>query len=279
MFIMKKRHSYKVIAGAITVGILIILIMSGPAQAFILGLVIDDNEVEKGEVIDFIGSIEIEANEQLEINYLVLRLNGPEDIECRFNINGSIISGCKGIMIDQISTTPDYGYGFEQGILSYNFSLDTAYYFSGIYETLIGMVFDGETMLQRGEEITIKANIDTLSGCSIRSEGEVLISENQEFGEGKINFHLPLGHANNGKGSLLGQRGRSKFSYKYNIVEILENNENYARILVSGKYKIDRGDEKIENSIIYFDKINNKISLNGDSINLEDTDITFRKMC
>ena len=270
----------KLAAGILTVSILIILLLAGPAQAFILGLVIDNPEVDKGEQISFEASVEIESGEVLDIDYLILRLNGPQDVECMFNTDGSIISGCLGMSIQLIESPPyNYGYGFEEGFLKFMITLDTGYYYAGRYTTSVEMQIGNDLIVQEGEDILIKTTVDELEGCSIRAKDGGLFVEGKEYERDDVNFHIPLGNANNGKGSVTGQVGRDRFSYKFDIIEILENNDDYANILVSGEYRIGTDKDKAEDAVIYFDKINNRISIAGDSIVLNNADITFRKKC
>jgi len=266
------KNKYKIIAGAFTIAILIVLLLTGPAEAFIMGLSILNGEVDKGGVISFTASVNIEANENLEIDKLVLRLNGPKDVKCEFNTDGSIITGCLGIMIQQIETAPyNFGYGFGEGNLTYNITLNTTEYFSGKYKTQIEIIVGQDRYIESGEDIMIKSKVvDKLEGCSIRADGGELTAEGSEFGSGKINFHIPLGNANNGKGSLSGQKNRDRFSYKFDIIEILENNPDYARILVKGKYKIVKEEKRDKEAVIYFDKIKKTISVSCANMGISD---------
>lgn len=276
----------KVTAGIITTAILVILLLTGPAEAFILGLTVLDPEVDKGETISFTASIEINAQEHLDIDYLVLRLNGPMDTACEFLTDGTILRNCPGIIIMQIGTAPyDYGYGFTDGNLTYKITLDTSGYFSGTYTTQIEMVIGEYMYTKTGDSIIIKPTLEELQGCSVRAKGDEIISGESEFGEGKINFYIPLKNADKGKGTLTGQKDKDRLSYKFDIIEVIENTPDHARILISGesKIRVDRKTEKAdETAEIYFDKTNSKVSLKsiGDgSLDVEGMEIYFRKKC
>lgn len=281
---MKKERLHKITASIITLSILSILIMSGPAQAFILGLTIFDNEVEKGELISFTASIKIENGEYLDIKNIVLELKGieiPISFECSFNVKGEIIKGCEGIKIEQMSSTQydygyGYGYGYTNGNLVYNITLNTSYYIAGTYETYLNIFVKEKSFFQQGENISIKTKVMPLEGYSLRAKGKLIV-EGKDFGEGKLNFYVPLKNAANGKGSLTGQKDRNRASYEFDVQEIVENNNSYAIVLISGSYRIALENEKKENALIFLDKINKKISLVGDNIELSDAEISFSK--
>ena len=277
---MKKETGIKVIAIFITLFIVIILLLTGPANAYILGLNVLNKEVFKGENINFTASTQIEIGEFLKIDYFILKLNGPMSVECMFHTNGSIINSCPGITIKNISSAPyNFGYGYGTGLFEYNITLDTSYYFPGQYSTSLVLVDNGNRIEQSGDNITIKTMIDELLGCSIRAEDGNLMAEGMDFGDGEISFYIPLGNADVGEGHLTGQKGRNRLSYDFNIIDILINTPGYAEILVSGKYKIGRGAETPETSIIHFDKISNQITLTGTNVLLGTSDIGTRSRC
>jgi len=280
---MKRGISLKIIAGFITFGVLIMLLLTGPAQAYIIGMTISDNEVNKGEKVKFDIEIEVEPNEFLDVDFFTLKLMGPMSEECNFDVDGNIISGCLGMTIQKIKK-PDYeyGYGFKEGKFQYKITLETFSYLSGMYDSLIEMHIGPDTFTQTGAYIIIKSVIDELEGCSVRGRGGTLTVQGKDYGKPKINFHLPLGNANNGKGSLTGQSGKERFSYKFEIVNVLSNNQYGAWILVSGECCHSRNQKSPEDSIIYFDKANNILNISGinpGTIKLIDANVTFRKRC
>ncbi len=272
------------LAVGVTFLILLILLVAGPAQAVILGLTVDDTNVEKGEMINFQASAEVEAGEVLEVEYFVLKLMGPDTIECKFDVDGNPISGCDGIYITQIDVPPyGYGYGFSQGFFKFNITLDTNYFASGKYETYLEMLVAGDSMMKRGEDVHIRPkpgpNFD-MAGCSIRAEGGDLVAggDDIDFGKGKINFHIPLGNANNGKGSLIAQKGRERFSYKFDIISVDANNDLYADFTVKGECKVD-GQKMQKVAHIHYDKIANTIDVTCTELEIYDMEITFQKWC
>ena len=123
----KKLNSKKIIASIFTCAVLALLIFSGPAQAFVLGLVIADgsnSNVDKGTLIDFTATLDIEtADQYLPINSLMLNIGSKT---CSFNIDGEIVSGCEGVVsITKTSGTYGGGYGYGYGYdNSYGYGYD-----------------------------------------------------------------------------------------------------------------------------------------------------------
>jgi hypothetical protein len=172
---MKNNIKTKSIAGILTVMVIALLIIAGPVQGFSLGLSLDDNYVDKGEEVVFTAEIDIASGENLPVDYLVLRLSGPENVDCRFNVDGSIISGCKGITIvanNNANYGYGYGYGYNQGNhyfgygygygygvsgskLSYTITLDTSNYNTGIYNTELEAKIGSEFFTKTGDDLRI----------------------------------------------------------------------------------------------------------------------------
>jgi len=187
-----KGFATKGIAGIITVFILAVLVMSGPADAFTLGLETDNETVEQGKKIIFTASVDINAEENLPIEYLTLILDGPETVECSFDITGKIKSGvndaCHGINIKKIPKTKidygygyqkeyhygyNYGYGYTEQTLVYEITLHTQKFEVGTYQTSLNVVMDGSTYTEAGPEITILEKVKgNQAGSSEKSDEE-----------------------------------------------------------------------------------------------------------
>lgn len=294
---MKKRMLSSSFAILVTIGVIIIILMAGPADAVILGLSMlnSDTDVIKGEDVNFEVSVEIESGEVLYIDYIILKLDNSikniygcdflDDVECKFFANGSIISGCEGILIEQTNTTNfgygySYGYGYEEGVLKYKITLDTNKYIVGDYKSSL-LVYSGENVFEKdGAEFSIISESDLLESCSIRAKNGLLDVKGQDLdSRNKINFYVPSDNAKNGRGSLNGQLGRNRLSYGFDIIELLEDNEDYSLIYTAGKYKMGREEKSDEESLILFDKLNNKISLCGDNVNIKNMEINFKQGC
>ncbi|MEK6859536.1 MAG: hypothetical protein AABX54_01850 [Nanoarchaeota archaeon] len=126
----------KILGALCALFIIAMLVASGPAQAFTLNIKVDKSKVSIGEKIVFNAGIDINSNERVKIDEIVLEIKGNENVSCRFNADGSIISGCKGILIKKLdSSTPSYGYnsGNYSGY-GYNFGYGYGYETSLLYE-------------------------------------------------------------------------------------------------------------------------------------------------
>ncbi len=275
------------IAVSITSTILIILLLAGPAQAVILGLTVTDTNVQQGDTTTFTASIEIESGEFLEIDHFTLKLHGPDNIMCKFYPDGTIKQDCEGITINKLSG-PDYtygygyGYGYPEGEFEFEIILDTTYYRAGTYATSLIMEADKEYK-QDGEPITIIPTLPLtqLEGCSIRAEGTTLTLTGpplKEFDDPKINFHIPLGNADQGTGALTAQNKNQRVAFDFKIVGIQSNTPLEAKILVQGPCKLKK-DHTLTEATITYHKITNTIDVIGTDIIVMDMDITFSKRC
>jgi hypothetical protein len=289
---MKKRNT-KIISVILTLTILAGLLISAPAQAFILGLSISDKNVEKGKIIDL--SLSAQAvPEDSEIVSLSLNLSGTQSLLglveefCNFKADGTIISGCKGIIIDKKDNIGygygyihGYGYGYGENVLEYNIHLNTTEYYAGTYKTVLVVKTTNNNMYNKtGEDITIIGNVTAMKACSIRAKQGEAIVQKEEFGtNNKINFYIPNIRARSGQGYILGQKDRTTYSYKFIVAKVLENDKTHAVIAVSGKYKIGIGKQITEKSIVVFDKKNNQLDIMGKNLNVEYMDVSFKDSC
>jgi len=191
----KKEALVKLFSFSITFLIITLLILSGPAQAFVISLDIPDNIINKGELINFTGDIEINSDENLPIENVLLTLNGSETVNCLFYPNATIISGCKGIAIEFLQNASyeygngygyygygydfGYGYGFTNGILSYNFTLNTTDYLFGNYTTELTAYIDSREFSEKGDNIMIVesisiTNLPASPGCAYETDNITL---------------------------------------------------------------------------------------------------------
>ncbi len=112
----KKNHKF--VIGLVLIGILALLFFMGPVQAFILGLTVDNPAPIIGEVITFTATLNIETmDKHLPVKNLTLKVNGPEDISCVFDVEGNNLTSCNGLDITRIHSLQidDYGYGYGYG--------------------------------------------------------------------------------------------------------------------------------------------------------------------
>ncbi len=154
--------------------IIALIIISGPASAFTLNLNFDKASVNRGESVVFTASVDINSNENLPVSKIVLELSGisgGENALCEFKVDGTILSGCKGISIQKIGTGNyengygygnynsygynfGYGYGYN-GKLEYKIILYTADYATGTYSTLLKAYIGSEVFSKSGNNLTI----------------------------------------------------------------------------------------------------------------------------
>ena len=181
------KQQNKIIASIISLFIITILILSGPASAFNLGLNIDgDSSVEKGKKITFIATVDINSGENIPINELVLVLDGPEHRECVFDITGKMKDGsgsgsgsgteCFGINIKKIPGPSidnsygygyayygygynfGYGYGYTEQELEYEITVHTQHFVIGTYNTNLNVLINGKTFSKKGSQFIINDN-------------------------------------------------------------------------------------------------------------------------
>jgi len=294
---MKKEGIKRGIAVLLTLGVLVTLLLAGPAEAVILKLEINQANIEKGKPVTFFATADVESGEHLDVDYFTLKLTGnqatPEIIECKFDIDGTPIgSGCGGLVIEKISSPPQNGYGYYvEGKFKFKITLDTSSYPTGTYQTYLIMSVGGVPNEKQGEDITITPVVPPveMAGCSIRAKDGTVTVDGVGFDKPTINFHIPLGNAGNGKGTLNAQSNKKRLSYRFNIMDVTANDANQATIMVKGDVEINGSiKQKGKVSTITYNKISRKISLvstdnpaDNPQLHLEASNmpITFQKWC
>lgn len=272
----------KIIVGALVLGIVAILIFSAPAQAFISSIDIKNNVVDKGETVTININVNTQDNEKpTDISFLILKLRGPNAVDCKFLSNATIVSGCDDIIIEEDSTTDtgdcsNYGYGPGCSI-KYKITINTEFFDLGTYITSLIINANGKETTQQGENIIIN-QINKV--CSLRaSKGTIIVEEKQYF-KNKLNFYVPLRRASNGDGYLAGQDDKNSLTYRFKVDKVMTMTDGLTRVQVSGKYRIGIfGNYTNETSIITIDKINNVTSIVGNKINANGMKISFRQFC
>ncbi len=277
-----KTRKTRLIVGFITTAVFLSLFMLGPAEAFILGLAISDNSPLIGDTIKFIASAEVEEGEIIPVDLFILKLEGEENVECKFFPNGTIFEGCKGMSIKNISSPEfgfgyGYGYGFKKGEFLFEITLDTSFYLIGEYMTKLIAVADSSEFEVSGGKLFINAPIK--GACSIRAEKGLLELREQSFTNNKLNLIVPLKQASDGQGFLISQEKKDRFLYKFDVVHIIENNNKTLSLKTSGTYRLGRQVEKIAEAIIKIDKNSHIINITDISFEIENMKINFMKGC
>ena len=146
------KHKSKAIGALITIFIVVLLVLVGPAEA--LSLAIDNlgkKPFERGKIIKITGVINVDPDEIFlpkEVGFIQLKIDGPGDNDrlCKFRLNGKLVSEeeeCKGIKINLTSSTTEegygylvgggYGYGVTDGKLVYEIRINTEKFANGKY--------------------------------------------------------------------------------------------------------------------------------------------------
>lgn len=160
-------------AALISIALFGMLVLLGPAQAINLALGnFSNNNPFLGEKISTIASININANEFLNIKNITLEIIGAENRYCIFNVSGTSISGCDGISINLLSNLPysygygynlgyfyGYGYGYSGGNLSYNVTIFTENFSLGNYNFTLKIKSGSLTLNSIPKELNIIASI------------------------------------------------------------------------------------------------------------------------
>ncbi|MBR9703903.1 hypothetical protein GOV12_00700 [Candidatus Pacearchaeota archaeon] len=274
--------SSKYISVGILLVIVCVLIVTGPANAYLVDFVSDQTVIDKGVSASYSITLDLEESENLgDIDYLMFRLNKINDgdgidFDCKFDSDGGIVSGCNGIEIIKVEETSCDLYGYGMGCdLKFNIFVDTTKFDSGEYKTFTIIKFSDVIDETKGNNLNIK-EIKDLS-CSIRAKEGELSFDGKDYFRTKISFYIPFREAKNGEGYITGQMKRDRFSYKFDVVRILENNEDMLRAEVSGKYRIGPYNVGNELAILTFDKITDEITIVGDMIEHRGGEVYFKK--
>jgi len=282
-----KQLSSKVIGCFLVIGIITILILSGPAQAFVLTLSVSDPIVSQGEKIKVNLQVDTGSSDMpSDLSNLTFILHGPtqnspENFECMFSPDGTIISGCDGMEITKVQKSESgycksYGYGYGCSF-EYSISIDSGLFDTGNYTTTFIINAKDKQTVKTGDNITI----NTPKGvCSIRAKNGDVVAEGTEFNKNKISFFIPLSKASNGEGYITAQDGRGRLTYKFTVDKLLIYSSEVVKVHVSGKYRIGGVGKFLPDSgIITLDRINNVTSFVGDKIQVSDMKVYFRRVC
>lgn len=272
----------RIISTVTAVAILALLLILGPAEAFILDLMLSEKSPTIGDLITFTASAEVEEGEIIPIEYFILKLEGAELASCKFDVNGTIIEDCKGLIITRLSAPEfgfgfGYGYGFKPGRFIFEIIMDTSLYSIGKYETKLIAVSSGSEIEILGDKFFINAAMK--GACSVRADDGNLEIGESEFNNNRLSFIVPLKKASTGQGFLISQEKRERFFYKFNVVNIIENNDKILSVLTSGKYRIGQKKGTISNAVITVNKKTKEVTINDGAFEANNMKISFIKGC
>jgi hypothetical protein len=206
-------------------------------------------------------------------------MSGPENADCNFLSDGTVVSGCEGIDVSKVHTTESgycktYGYGYGC-TLEFSLSINSALFDVGTYKTTLVTNASGKEIEQKGSDIMISPPLN--KGCSVRANSGTITADDLTFTKNKINFFLPP--KAQGQGYITGQDGKGVFLYKFMIGNILVNTPDTLKVEVNGKFKIGQGKYTDESGVITFDKANNITSYTGTNVEISGMKVYFRKFC
>ncbi len=125
---MNSSGKTNVIASFITLAIIALLIAAGPAGALTLKVEHKGTEpFPQNSIIPIFAGLRLQPNEHLPIKNFSLYEEAEKQKAnelCVFTVNGTILKGCKGMIIKVISQAKDSGYGFTDGTFLYNITLN-----------------------------------------------------------------------------------------------------------------------------------------------------------
>ncbi|PIN90578.1 hypothetical protein COU57_03185 [Candidatus Pacearchaeota archaeon CG10_big_fil_rev_8_21_14_0_10_32_14] len=293
----------KVLALTMTIGILATLFFIGPIKAEIMNVFIGETDITIGEQLYFDVSMIIDKTDMMNVSSFIVDLAGPVSITCNFDTEGNKISSCVGIDVlklsnDTMNFHDGYGYGYCSGYgsccgvygygyncnktvnLTYQIIINTTLYPAGSYKTYFIALTNKGPIKTQGKNINFIENGTILESCSIRAkDGSLLVDGLDLDGNGKLNFNVPKSNAALGRGTLVAQKGNTRFTYKFRVEKILKNDEQKSLILVDGSYKVRRQDGINEESVLELDKQNNLININGTTIHVQGMEVNFLRGC
>lgn len=202
----------KIIAGIFTAMILALLVVAGPAEAFILDMSLSDDKPAAGESVTFDVSTEVEsADAPADVSFFTLFIkheNKKDVISCSFTPDGEILSDCPGITIVKKSSAPEFGYGysgFGAGKFAFDIILDTTGIKHGAYRTFFVANVAGEEFEKEGKKLIISERKEKEDDDEDEDEQEREDDEDDEEEENehqdkeeKVKVcHVPLGNPSN----------------------------------------------------------------------------------
>ena len=280
--LLKKRT--KVISFLLSAILIIILIISGPANAILLNFSIKDEIVPLGDQISFSISTEIEPGEHVDVNKYQLSLQGPKNYTCEFDINGSFLSDCRGIKIERVKSpvygygydnySHGYGYGFFPGMLQFNVILDSTILKKGAYNSKITLYTINSQIVTSDKELQI---VESLRGCSLRANsGEAFLDGVELAGRNnQLSLYVPKVKAAEGQGSLILKSAKTRAVYDFKITKSVTMIDGTYVFNTRGTLQIDRARNQTETAKVTYNKKQKEISIDGTKITVEDMKVNF----
>ena len=231
------KGSVRHISIFLTVVIIVMLVLVGPAWAFSLKVVPSQDFVNRGDEVSFIVSLDIGSGERLPVEYLELDIGSS--MICRFNPNGEKIVGCDAMTISKLSGTDfgegnltgsfhgfgyDFGYGYGYGggyqSLSYNITVNSTVLGFGLFTTKlkVKMLSDLRVFEEFGGNVSIIERVSIFN----ESISDDCVLEQEEFQVaaeiiGSIEEVFVLWSNSSSSGNVsLGNKGAGEYKHTFN---------------------------------------------------------------
>ncbi|HVY01599.1 MAG TPA: hypothetical protein VHA12_02440 [Candidatus Nanoarchaeia archaeon] len=164
----------KIVASVITILVVTLLVIAGPAAALQMGLTgFSVSAPIKGEIVSTTATIDVQSNERISFDSINLILSGAANSTCTFDVSGNNLTTCEGIEIDLLSNTAssgygygygygyNYGYGFNNGLsngqLKYNITLNTTGFAEGDYSLILQTSLGGHEYKSSTQSLSVLA--------------------------------------------------------------------------------------------------------------------------
>ena len=174
----ENKAKTNVISSLLTILIIGLLIISGPASAYTVGLSdFSSSKPKMGSLISANFTIDMNSNEYINIESITLIANGLSS--CLFDVNGKCLDDdCGGITLKrQNSSNAQYGYGYG---------------YDGQASSLVYLVTVNTSILQIGNnELTLKVNTN---GKDISSETKTILVSSE--GDAEFATTFPINQLN-----------------------------------------------------------------------------------
>ena len=193
-----EKSLVRVLICMLSIGVITMLLISAPANAFTIGFSSDKKEVEQGDDVTFDISLSVSQEEYSSISSVTLSLDGPGNKYCKFSTNGNIIAGCAGVKniivnINQNSGSGysygyggymydyAYGYGNQKVELNYRLVIDTETFPIGTYATSVKVNYGSSLLETDGQNLIVKEKSQSsTSSSSHGNSGKILVSPGQK---------------------------------------------------------------------------------------------------
>ncbi|MFA5993124.1 MAG: hypothetical protein WC796_05450 [Candidatus Pacearchaeota archaeon] len=194
-----EKSTVRVLIFLLSLGVITMLLISAPANAFTIGFSSDKKEVEQGDEVSFDISLQVSQEEYSSISSITLSLDGPENKYCTFSTSGNILSGCAGVknIIVNMNNNSDggdgysygyagymynyaYGYGDQKIELNYRLVYDTETFPIGTYTTSVKVNYGSSQLQIDGENLIVKQKSESSTSSHASFGRKVLVYPGQK---------------------------------------------------------------------------------------------------